>query len=264
MIDPDRVLTSRDNAHVKHLRALAHDARARREAGQTVLDGPHLVDAALGARAKVVELVVAEPARTRVEVQEILGRWNGPTTVLAGPLFAWVSPVESPTGILAILAVPPRPALGDAIGDWVVLDRIQDAGNVGTILRTAAAAGVGTVILTPGCAQAWSPKVLRAGMGAHFVLDIIEADEGEDILVHFHGIRLATGVGAGARSLYDWDLRGPVAWLLGSEGQGLSSGLLAQAQGQVVIPMTVGVESLNVGAAAAICLFEQVRQRQGR
>lgn len=260
MTDALRIITSRDNPFVKHLRSLGHSAKARREAGETVLDGPHLVDAALSAGAHLSAVVVAEGARARGEIPGLLDRWTGPATVLPDGLFAWVSPVETPSGILAIASLPSGSPPGG--GDRVVLDRIQDAGNVGTILRTAAAAGVQTAVLTAGCAQAWSPKGLRAGMGAHFRLDIHELAEGEDVLVGFSGTVLATGMAADARGLYGWDLRGPVAWLLGSEGQGLAPELGARADGRVVIPMAVGIESLNVAAAAAVCLFEQVRQRQ--
>ena len=144
----------------------------------------------------------------------------------------------------------------------VVLDRVQDPGNLGTILRTTAAAGIGDVLLTEGCAQAWSPRVLRAGMGAHFSLRLREHVDPLALLAGFPGPRLATAPGARARPLYEHDLDRPVAWLFGAEGQGLSPALLAAADARVVIPMAAAIESLNVGAAVAVCLFEQVRQQR--
>jgi TrmH family RNA methyltransferase len=116
------------------------------------------------------------------------------------------------------------------------------------------------VLLTAGCAQAWSPRALRAGMGAQFLLRIREQADVAALLQHYPGPILATGLQGGARALYEHDLRGAVAWLFGAEGRGLSPELTALASAVVVIPMPGAVESLNVAAAAAVCLFEQVRQ----
>ena len=124
----------------------------------------------------------------------------------------------------------------------------------------AAAAGVREVLLTAGCAGAWSPRALRAGMGAHFVLHIHERVDAVHALGAFRGAILATALGEGARSLYELNLDAPVAWLFGAEGQGVSPALLACASQRVIIPMAGDIESLNVAAAVAVCLFEQVRQ----
>ena len=261
-----RPISSRDNALVKHLHALATSARDRRKAGETVLDGPHLIAAALDARQPLKHLVVGESALQRGEIGALLART--PTEVerisLADPLLSHVSPVDSPSGILAVIDIPQPPtatAGGNLHDGVVVLDGVQDPGNLGTILRTAAAAGVGDVLLTEGSAQAWSPRVLRAGMGAHFVLRIHEQADVLDLLADFRGPRLGTALGAGSRSLYEVELDRPVAWMFGAEGQGLSPALLRAADVLVTIPMAMGIESLNVGAAAAVCLFEQRRQR---
>jgi TrmH family RNA methyltransferase len=142
----------------------------------------------------------------------------------------------------------------------LVLEGVQDAGNVGTLLRTAAAAGVDQVWLSAGCAHAWSPRVLRAGMGAQFVLSIAE---GVDVLACLTGLEkdvIATSLDA-TESVFEAKLRGDAVWLFGAEGRGLSAELLARATRRLTIPMPGRVESLNVAAAAAICLFEQVRQR---
>ncbi len=119
-------------------------------------------------------------------------------------------------------------------------------------------------MLGAGCAQAWSPRVLRAGMGAQFVLEIEDGIALCERLQAYPGRCLATALGEGACSLHALDLRGPVAWLFGAEGQGLSPALLARADQRVIIPMAAGIESLNVGAAVAVCLFEQARQQHTR
>jgi TrmH family RNA methyltransferase len=175
-----------------------------------------------------------------------------------------VSPVDTPSGLLAIIDLPQSAAPAPLTDSVVVLDAVQDPGNLGTILRTAAAAGIGRVLLGAGCAQAWSPRVLRAGMGAHFVLAIEDGIDACARLQGYPGRCLATALGEGACSLHALDLRGPVAWLFGAEGQGLSPALLARADQRVIIPMAAGVESLNVGAAVAVCLFEQARQQHTR
>jgi RNA methyltransferase, TrmH family len=255
-------ITSRENPLVKRLKALGGSPRDRRALGQTVLDGPHLVQAAQDQAVPLIEIVVAEGALARPEIQALLNRCGGlPVWGLPDGLFAQVSPVDSPSGILAVMALPENPASFLLTESLVVLDQVQDSGNLGTILRSAAGAGVGTALLTPGCAQAWSPRVLRAGMGAHFALRIVEQADAATALKGFTGAILATRLGPESASIYDVDLRGPVAWLFGSEGQGLSPALAALATGSVSIPLTPAVESLNVAAAAAVCLFEQVRQR---
>lgn len=257
-----KVVTSRDNPLIKRLKALGGSPRDRRTHGQTLLDGPHLIRAALEHRAPLVEMVVAEGAMGRPEIADLLARSGAlPVSCLPDGLFAQVSPVESPTGILAVMPLPaPLPVERPQAGSLVVLDQVQDSGNLGTILRTAAAAGIARVLLTPGCAQAWSPRVLRAGMGAHFLLKIWEQADPAAALAGFGGAVIATGVGPRVAPLYQTELGGPVAWLFGSEGQGLSPAVATLATRTVTIPLAAGIESLNVSAAAAICLFEQRRQ----
>lgn len=255
-------LASRDNPRIKLLAALANNARARREHRQTLLDGVHLLDCALAAGVPLREVCVSESGRIHPEIAALLARLPDGLIPVCVPdaLFARLSPVDTPTGILASIA-PPAPELALAAQtSVVVLDAIQDPGNLGAILRTAAAAGIGAVWLTPGCAQAWAPKTLRAGMGAHFRLRISEQVDALASLAGHGGRVVATGVGPSAKVLFDVDLRGPLAWLFGAEGQGVSPALFARADEIVAIPMAKGIESLNVAAAAAVCLFEQARQ----
>ncbi|MDR3088102.1 MAG: RNA methyltransferase [Azoarcus sp.] len=253
---------SRNDPRIKLLVALANNPRTRRGQGQTILDGVHLLDCALKAGMPLLEVCVSESARVRDEIIALLARLPAGLVPMcvSDAIFARISPVDTPAGILARITQPPSSIPEAGRASLVVLDSIQDPGNLGTILRTAAAAGIDQAWLTPGCAQAWAPKTLRAGMGAHFRLRIAEQVDALANLAAYPGKVVATGLGAEARTFFEADLRGPVAWLFGAEGQGVSPVLRALADEVLVIPMAEGIESLNVGAAAAVCLFEQLRQ----
>lgn len=254
-------IRSADNPGFKLLRELAGSARERRRLGQTLLDGVHLVDAWLARGLRPVQLIVSEAGSAQPEIAALMCRHGegADVIVLSDALFARASPVDTPSGVLARIDIPPAPAARLAGGNCIVLDAVQDAGNLGTLLRTAAAAGVREVLLGEGCAQAWSPRVLRAGMGAHLALTIHEHAAIGSLLAGYRGQIVATRPDAG-HSLFDSDLRGPLAWLFGNEGAGLSPQVAALATREVRIPMPGAAESLNVAAAAAVCLFEQVRQ----
>lgn len=255
-------LTSKDNPSVKHWHALATSAKARKAAGETLLDGAHLLTVALEKQVPLRHVVVSESGCRQPEITALLARCPAEICVaLPDRLFAHVSPVDAPSGVLAMMDIPaPKLAL-PLQQDCVVLDGVQDPGNLGTILRTAAAVGIPQVLLTPGCAQAWSPRVLRAAMGAHFSLAIQENVDVAAALDGFVGPIYAADL-RDARDLYGLDLRAPAAWLFGAEGQGLSPSVAALATQRVRIDMPGGMESLNVGVAAGVCLFEQLRQRR--
>lgn len=258
-----KIISSRDNAQIKHLHALANSGRERRKAGETLLDGAHLLAAALDAGLTPKALVVSESGQRKPELVRLLQRAFGvPVLGLPDALFAHVSPVDTPSGLLTLIDTPQTEAPPCFAGSVLLLESVQDAGNLGTILRTAAAAGISHALLTEGCAQAWSPRVLRAGMGAHFAMEIVERVEAGEMVSRFGGQVLATGLGHGARSIFELDLGSPVMWLFGAEGSGLSEEVQQLATVRVSIPMPGHVESLNVAAAAAICMFEQVRQQR--
>lgn len=263
-------ISSRSNPEIKLLQALAQSAKDRRKLGQTVLDGPHLLRAALDMDWPLRKLVVSESAQARDEIAALLTRCELrgrtlPLLVLPDTLFASVSPVDTPTGVMAVIEYPETTSQAvPTPGSVLLLEGVQDPGNLGTIVRTAAAAGVVELVLSVGCTQAWSPRALRAGMGGHFVLQIREHVDLAAYLANFTGPVLATSLGADSRTLYECDLAQPVAWLFGSEGLGLSAGLLQRATQRVQIPMADHVESLNVASAVAVCLFEQRRQLQLR
>lgn len=253
-------IASRDNPGFKDLRDLARDARRQKREGRTLLDGPHLIAAALDHGAMPDLIAVSERAAALPEILALLARLPGVVPLcLRDALFDEISELKTPVGILARIAVPSEPTLPIA-GDCLLLDAVQDAGNVGTLLRTAAAAGVRDVLLGPGCAGAWTPRVLRAGQGAHFALAIREAVDLAAFLRAYGGQSVAA-VAHGGQPLYQLDCSAPTAWLFGSEGGGIAPQLVALAKQRATIPLAPGSESLNVGAAAAVCLFEMRRQR---
>ncbi len=261
-----QTITSRDNPQYKQLRQLATSAQARRKASRTLLDGVHLCEAWLQHRGLPALCVAGEGARSHPEVAAVIERCereDGAVIVLPDALFAPLSQVEHGVDLLFMVDTPVSGAAARLDGTAVLLDGLQDPGNLGSILRTAAAAGVPRVYCGQGSVAAWSPKVLRAGMGAHFVLDIIEDVDLEALIREAKVAVLATSLQADA-TLYDADLRAPAAWLFGQEGRGVSSELLALATRRLIIPQQPQVESLNVAASAAICLFEQRRQQGAR
>lgn len=252
------LLASRQNPRFKALRALADDPLRH---GQALADGIHLVTACLAKGIHISQLLVSDQGSKNPEVNSLLRRAGAVDCLtLTDALFREVTGIPAPAGIAAVFEIP-SPSSGPLCGDAVLLDAVQDAGNVGTILRTAAAAGIRDVCLGPGCAGAWSMKVLRAAQGAHFSLDIREQCDIAEMLARSDVRSIATVARDGVE-LYQLDLSGPVLWLLGNEGAGLSAPLLAAAGTRAQIPLVDGTESLNVGAAAAVCLFEARRQRQ--
>jgi TrmH family RNA methyltransferase len=255
-----KAIASRDNPGFKALRLLAKDGREQQRLQRAVIDGVHLVSEYMARVGRPQLLAVSESGAAHPEVQGVLATGAGvETLLLRDALFAEVSGTPNPVGILAAIPIPAAPTepLRDSC---VLLEGIQDAGNVGTILRTAAAAGVRDAVLGPGCAGAWTMRVLRAAQGAHFGLAIREHADLAGIVADHPGVSVATVVSGGTR-LYDLDLRGPVAWIFGNEGAGVSAALAAAAKVRASIPMASGSESLNVAAAAAVCLFEALRQR---
>jgi len=257
-------ITSADNPRFRSLLKLAESARERRRMGLALIDGPHLVRSFLERFGPPEQLVTSRGAGDQPEVAALLAQLAPlePLELGAG-LFRRLSPVATPTGILALVRIPlPQapPAIDEAA---LLLDRLQDPGNLGAVLRSAAAAGLGQVLLSPGTADAWSPRVLRSAMGAHCHLVIHEEADLAGFAAGFAGAVHALDA-RGPVALYDADLSGTVALLLGNEGAGLSPELLALAARRLAIPMPGGTESLNVAAAAAICLYERVRQQAPR
>lgn len=254
-------ISSRDNPVYKRLCRLAADARECRKQGRTLIDGPHLVTVYREQVGLPELLLLSESGADRNEVRALVEAHSAADTlILRDPLFKALSGVESPVGVAAVIRIP-EAAPPFAGGSCVLLDAVQDAGNVGSILRSSAAAGIRDIFLGPGCASAWSPRVLRAAQGAHFRLRIRESIDLERFLLDYKGKSLATAVSGGAH-LHELPLSGDIAWLFGNEGRGVSIALSSLASQTVTIPMAAESESLNVAAAAAICLFAAAGKRQ--
>jgi TrmH family RNA methyltransferase len=259
-------ITSRDNPLYKRLKALAGSTSQQRRSGHALLEGLHLASAYLDAAGQPETCVVTEGALQYEEARTIVERID-PARVYTLPdvLFGQLSSVSHGVGMV-LLVEKIAPLMPERITETcLVLDAIQDAGNVGSILRSAAAAGVQHVFCVPGTVFAWSSKVLRAGMGAHFLLGIYEDVEPAELMTRLAPeVRVTITDSHGAEAIYDADLTGPVAWVMGNEGAGVSPFWRDRATLRVTIPQPGGMESLNVAAAAAICIFEQCRQsRQG-
>ena len=254
-------IQSRDNSFYKQLARLSASARQRRKSTQTLLDGAHLLAAYLDSGKQPQHILVNAAAMRDAEIGGLLQRLDSvPVTLLDDGLFAGLSELKTPNGILALIEWTRPDATVSQSRFALLLEDIQDPGNLGSMLRSAAAAGCDAVFLSQGCADAWSPKVLRAAMGGHFVLDIHEDAALTDIAAGFNGATFAATLQA-SDSLYVYDYTGNIAFVFGNEGAGLSEQMINAVHHEIRIPMPGKVESLNAAAAAAVCLFEAARQR---
>jgi TrmH family RNA methyltransferase len=253
------IIRSRDNPRVKHWSKLAQDSRYRKKARRALIEGPHLVTALADARLKPVALIVSEGCLA--EIPASIKEAGIQPIVLSEAVFRAVADVETPQGIAAEIEIPAPgiASVASSKGSCVFLEGVQDAGNVGAIIRSAAAFGIAFVILDNACADPWSPKALRAGMGGHFALQIAAVPDLEEELERFKG-RLMCAVPKDGEDLRKADLAGQLGWLFGSEGKGVSSRLQIKAAARLTIPIAPGTESLNVAAAAAICFYAAFRR----
>lgn len=250
-------ITSRDNPIFKQLRKLAESARERSKENKTLLDGVHLIESYMQAFGEPVSLVIPE-GKSSLEATALMQQLEHVSAVMLPTLmFAELTPVASSTGILAVIEIPlvsppekPQFAL--------MLENIQDPGNLGSMLRTALGAGVDAVYCSKGCTDVWSPKALRGGQGAQFHVPVVEAVDLPQTMRDFTGDVYATMLDG--ESLYTLDLTTPTAFVIGNEGAGLQADTIAAATRKVSIPTDPRLESLNAATAAAICLFERNRQ----
>ena len=253
------VIASRDNPRVRRWRELARDARERRKVRRAIIEGENLIQAFIASGRSVECLLIGKSASTRGEFSGLEKQCGKSATVLADSVFRSIVDVETPAGIAAEIAISSGQRGLKTAKTCVFLDAVQDSGNVGAILRSAAAFGVAHAVLGRGCADAWSPKVLRAAAGAHFSLQVVENADLAEAIAEFGGT-IACTVPRGGVSLGNADLSGRVGWLFGAEGRGVSAALAARAALKVTIPMPGAAESLNVAAAAAICFYELSRR----
>lgn len=252
-----RAVTSRDNPLLARLRRLVADPGAYRRSGELLIEGEHLCSAFLRRGGVPPQAIVGDTAWERPEVRS-LALQAGTVTRLPDALMSGLSALDSAPALGFVIPWTGPGALAEA-RPTVVLDRLQDAGNVGTILRSAAAFGFSQIAAIKGTAGLWSPKVLRAGMGAHFALNLVEGLEA-DAVVQL-GLPLLGTSSHTAHLLHEAFLPWPCAWVFGHEGQGMSAALAGQCADVLRILQPGGEESLNVAAAAAVCLYESARQR---
>ncbi len=257
MVQVSRI-TSRHNPLLVRLRKLAGDSLSYRKQGQVWLEGEHLCGGYATRGGAVAQAVITEAAWEQGGACRELAQRAHAAAVVPQALMDGLSSLESSAQVAFAVDWPGAAAV-QAGAPSLVLDRVQDAGNVGTMLRSAAAFGFTQVLALAGCAGLWSPKVLRAGMGAHFALNLVEGVD-ESALANLGVPLLAADPHAGA-ALHEHALPWPCAWLFGHEGQGIAASLRLRCERVLRIPQPGGEESLNVASAAAVCMYESMRQR---
>ena len=258
-------ISSKDNPRYKHWYKVAQ-GKVRHE---VLLEGTHLCEMSLrtlGVPEQVIlreDVLQIESGQGDAQLHNLLAELEQEQiVVLPANLFQALSSVPSPQGILFHIKVPIAELIPQPQKTSVYLERIQDPGNLGTIIRTCAAADIETIYLSPACVNPWSTKVLRSAQGAHFTLNLYT---NVDVQTFFATNRLpvyVTYLSAQAKSLYTTQFPKELIWVFGNEGQGVSGEVLNLAQEQVFIPQSSRVESLNVGVACGIVLFEHKRQWQ--
>jgi len=259
-VRPLKHISSAANPRYRALRKLMQSSQERRKTGLSVLDGMHLAAAYCEHVGLPRSIAVSRSGLGNPEVASLLDRMRGVEIFALGDaLFGGLSSVATPTGILTVVETPCPQTVPRDMDACVMLEDLQDPGNLGSILRSCAAADVRHVLLSKGSVQAWSPRALRAGMGAHFMLSIHEQTDLHAAARAFTGRFIATSQRA-PKSVFDVDLTGRLAFAFGNEGSGITPALRGTADAVVSIPMPGKAESLNVAAAAAVCLFERVRQ----
>lgn len=260
-----QTISSRDNPQLKAIKRLSQSSNNYKELGQVWLEGEHLCDAFLKTQPnpgihlqKAVMSISSKPQwMALVEAYASQGLRDGTceAVVLPDALFEHISGLPSSGGLGFVLGLPAQVRPIDKTAHTLVLDRVQDAGNVGSMLRSAAAFGVTQVLSLQGTALLWSPKVLRAAMGAHFSLHLMEGLNSDDIALDVPILATHVQLGEMLHVLQATkSISNPCAWVFGHEGQGVCEGLLGKAAQRVKI-WQAGQESLNVAAAAAVCLY---------
>jgi len=258
------VITSTKNPQIKHLRSLLTNRKDRRYERLFVIEGVRLVEEALAANAEIALAVYSREQLTATERGAALLTQLGalPQAYETAPdVLQTVSDTVTPQGIVAAVRWPEIEA--PLRGVVLVLDALQDPGNVGTLLRSAVATSVSQVLCLPGTADVYSPKVARAAMGAHFRLSIVQDigwDEAPLLLSTVDNVYAA--VAEASMPYYAADWRQSSALIIGNEANGVSEAGLALTTKQIAIPMTPGVESLNAAVAGSVILFEMQRQRR--
>ena len=255
-------ITSAQNPLVKKLVQLSEKQSFRNKQKMTIIEGAHLTAEWLKCFGVPDFCVISSSSKRSEEVEGIIQKCeelNTEIIELEAKIYSKISPVIEGVGILFVVKIPENQCV-DFCEDVIILDRIQDPGNFGTILRSAVGFGVKQIICSKGTVSAWSPKVLRSGMGAHFKLQILENQDLNEVILKVETPIFATSLQA-EKSIYDENFTTKTAWIFGNEGAGVSLELLSKVKNQVIIPQVGQIESLNVAMAATVCLAEQARQR---
>lgn len=256
-------IESPQNEQIKSVVKLTNQSKMRKEQGKIVLEGVHLLQSLLEQKLDVDAVFVHEDKVDQTEIHALLVKIDEEKQyVVAARAFEKLSALTHGADLVSVAHMSIVKKIKEISYDTscVVLENIQDPGNLGTILRSCAASGIKQVVLSEGCVDVFSPKVLRSGMGAHFLLNIVAGVDVVSFIKKYQGMSLATALNEQTYSLYEQDLTGTVAFIFGSEGAGVSETLQKSAKKCIKIPMLGQTESLNVAMAATICLFERVRQ----
>ncbi|WFF38388.1 RNA methyltransferase [Moraxella nasibovis] len=253
------IITSKDNPLIKTAHALLTDPKKRKKMGQTVIEGTHLLDAYLKAGKMPITTIVSESGMANAEIQSLIAKLNKNPIIISDTLYKTIRTLGTSLPLMAMIEMPNLTLNHTIENDCLILNGIQDTGNLGTLFRTASATGFKTVICTTGTAHAYNPKTLRASMGANFSLDIYE-NVSIDEIFEFIKVPLFATTSHANGLIYQKNLTKPLALIMGNEGQGVDKVLLDKCE-----PLTLpqfGEESLNVGVAGSVCLYEILRQRK--
>ncbi|MDC0127432.1 RNA methyltransferase [Methylophilaceae bacterium] len=251
----EKLIESKNNPFYRKLKKIYSSASFRKNQNQTILDGPHLIQSFF--QHSIPEAIIKDSSIVSSEVEHLISNLNCPCYSLSHELFLHLSELKSSTGILALVDIP-KIKLSKSNGLILLLDGIQEPGNLGSILRTAKATNTNFIILSKTCADLWSPKTLRGSQGVQFSLECsVEQDLNKWILNYEHDVMALT---PGGESLFKKTLNANMAILVGNEGNGISKNLFKNITGTISLPMHKEVESINVGAAASAFMYEYCRQ----
>lgn len=251
------MITSLQNDKVKLVYGLQNRARTRRKERRIVLEGTRLVRDAVE-QGKRPAFVLYDAQTVDYELLALLQQGDSPLLEVSDEVMRHLTDTQQPQGILGIFPLP-RPQLPKRQHRILILDNVRDPGNMGTILRTAAASGVDMLLLSPGCADPYNPKALRSGMGAHFRVPVIEP-QWHEIEGYCENLAVYAAAANGETRYDEADWRQPHALIVGSEAHGIGRRSSELARSTVYIPMAAETESINVAMAAGIILFEAARQ----
>lgn len=258
------MITSTKNPNIQWVRRLQKKPKFRQDEKVFVIEGVRLVEEALKNHWRVTSIFYSESLSDRgMQLLNANQEFKVQVEPVSPEVMLAISDTKSPQGILAVVREQILP-IQDPQNFLLVLDQIRDPGNLGTILRTAAATGVQAVYLTPGTVDAFSPKVLRAGMGAQFRLPILSMEwiKIKSRLDDFN-LHVFLAASEGGTAYFESDFRQPLALIIGGEAEGAAQDAIELSNSRVHIPMPGGIESLNASVAAGILLSEVIRQRKG-